>query len=165
MSYAIISLGGKQYRVREGERLLVDRLPHDEGKTFHPALLLVGGNGDADLRPKGVTVTARVVRHVLGEKVRIGKYRPKTGYRRHTGFRSRLSQIEIEAIGTKKAAAKPKTEATEKPKPKAAAAKAPAKRAAATKKESTTAEKKAPAEKKTTTRKKATPSKAKPSEA
>jgi large subunit ribosomal protein L21 len=126
MSYAIISLGGKQYRVREGERLLVDRLPQDEGKTFHPPLLLLGGDGDADLQPKGVTVTARVVKHVLGEKVRIGKYRPKTGYRRHTGYRSRLSQIEIEAIGAKKT--KPKAEAAEggsKPAEKKAAPRKP----------------------------------------
>src|SRR5437868_14588983 len=43
--YAIISLGGKQYRVREGERLLVDRLPYDGGKTFHPDVLLLGGGG------------------------------------------------------------------------------------------------------------------------
>ncbi len=101
MSYAIISVGGKQYRVREGERLLVDRLPHDEGTTFNPDLLLVGGDGDTDLAPQGVTVTARVVGHELGKKIRIGKYRPKKGYRRHTGHRSRLSRIEIESIAAK----------------------------------------------------------------
>ena len=43
MSYAIISLGGKQFRVQEGQRLLVDRLSTDEGKTFTPELLLLGG--------------------------------------------------------------------------------------------------------------------------
>lgn len=99
MSYAIISLGGKQYRVREGERLLVDRLPQAEGKTFTPQLLLLGGDGDTQLGPKDVTVTARVVRHVLGKKIRIAKMKPKTGYRRRGGHRSRLSQIEIESIG------------------------------------------------------------------
>src|SRR5207237_958726 len=62
--YAIISLGGKQYRVREGERLLVDRLPYEEGKTFHPPILFVGGDGDAEIAPKGVQVTARVAAHV-----------------------------------------------------------------------------------------------------
>src|SRR5918912_2222319 len=98
MSYAIISLGGKQYRVREGERLLVDRVKTDEGKTFQPAVLFVGGDGEANLAPQ-LAVTARVVGHVLGEKVRIGKYKPKSGYRRHTGYRSRLTQIEIESIG------------------------------------------------------------------
>ena len=98
MAYAIITLGGKQYRVREGERLLVDRLPTEEGKTFHPQVLMLGGDGTFELAPKA-QVTARVVGSQLGEKVRIGKYRAKTGYRRHTGFRAKLSQIEIESIG------------------------------------------------------------------
>jgi large subunit ribosomal protein L21 len=117
MTYAIIKLGGKQHRVREGERLLVDRVKDDEGSTLSLAPLLVGGNGDTQLTPDGVVVTARVVQHVLGEKIRIGKYRAKTGYRKHTGFRSHLSRIEIESIGGgKRAAAKP---AAEKPKPDA----------------------------------------------
>jgi large subunit ribosomal protein L21 len=115
MSYAIITVGGKQYRVQEGERLLVDRLSSDEGATFQPRVLLVGGNGATDLTPS-TTVTARVVGHVLGEKVRIGKYKKRTGYRRHTGYRSRLTQIEIESIGVagRKAAAPAKAEPAEK---------------------------------------------------
>jgi large subunit ribosomal protein L21 len=112
-SYAIIAVGGKQYVVHEGERLLVDRLGTDEGKTFHPELLFIGGDGKAQLNPSA-TVTARVVGHVLGAKVRIGKYRPKTGYRRHTGFRARLSQIEIESIGATRTA--PTKPAVEQPK-------------------------------------------------
>jgi large subunit ribosomal protein L21 len=119
MSYAIISLGGKQYRVREGERLLVDRLAVAEGKTFHPEVLMLGGDGTFELAPKSTQVTARVVGSPLGQKIRIGKYKPKSGYKRHTGFRAKLSQIEIESIGgkaaAKKAAAKPaKQEATDK---------------------------------------------------
>ena len=51
MSYAIITVGGKQYRVQEGERLLVDRLKTDEGTTFNPRVLLVGGDGTTDLSP------------------------------------------------------------------------------------------------------------------
>jgi large subunit ribosomal protein L21 len=118
-SYAIISLGGKQYRVQEGERLLVDRLRADEGATLEPRVLLVGGNGAPDLSPSA-TVTARVVGHELGEKIRIGKYRRRTGYKKHTGHRSKLTRIEIESIGAAKraakAAAKPKPEkAEEKP--------------------------------------------------
>jgi large subunit ribosomal protein L21 len=122
MSYAIISLGGKQYRVQEGDRLVVDRLGEPEGKTFHPKLLFLGGDGRAELGPKGTTVTAKVVGHVLGDKIRVGKYRKRTGYRRHTGHRSRLTEVEIESIGgkTARAAAKPKEE-----KPKAPAAKRP----------------------------------------
>ena len=45
MTYAIVKLGGKQYRVQEGEWLLVDRLALDENKTFHPEVLFVGGDG------------------------------------------------------------------------------------------------------------------------
>jgi large subunit ribosomal protein L21 len=118
-SYAIISLGGKQYRVTEGQRLTVDRLAFGEGKTFQPKVLLIGGDGAPDLSPTA-TVTARVVADVRGEKIRIGKYRPKNGYKKHTGFRASLSQIEIESIGAaKKSAAKKETAA---PKEKAAPA-------------------------------------------
>lgn len=101
MSYAIIKLGGKQYVVREGEKLLVDRLSVDENKTFQPEVIFEGGDGKAELSPKG-TVTAKVLAHVKGDKIRIGKYRRRTGYRRHTGFRSSLTQIQIESIGAKK---------------------------------------------------------------
>jgi large subunit ribosomal protein L21 len=112
MSYAIITVGGKQYRVHEGERLLVDRLKTDEGATFNPKVLLTGGNGKTELSPS-TTVTARVVSHELGEKIRIGKYRRRTGYRHHAGFRAGLTRIEIESIGaaSRQAAAKPKAEA------------------------------------------------------
>ena len=90
--YAIISLGGKQYRVQEGDRLLVDRLPNGEGKTFHPDVLFTGGGGKPNLSPR-VQVTAKVVGSPLGEKIRIGKYKKRTGYRRHTGFRAKLTEI------------------------------------------------------------------------
>jgi large subunit ribosomal protein L21 len=115
MSYAIISLGGKQYRVREGERLLVDRLAVEEGKTFHPDVLMLGGDGTFELAPKSAQVTARVVGSPLGQKIRIGKYKPKSGYKRHTGFRAKLSQIEIESIGASKAGAKKEPAATREP--------------------------------------------------
>jgi large subunit ribosomal protein L21 len=139
--YAIISLGGKQYRVQEGYRLLVDRLKQDEGKTFQPDILFLGGEGKADFSPKGTAVTARVVGHTLGQKIKIGKYRKRTGYRRHTGHRSRLSEIEIEAIGGKSStAAKPKAEEKKAEAPKRAKAttttKKPAAKKAPAKKES-----------------------------
>ena len=127
-SYAIISVGGKQYRVREGEKLLVDRLKTDEGKTFNPDVLFLGGDGDGTLSPR-TQVTAKVVGHVLGDKIRIGKRRPKSGYRKQTGFRAHLSQIEIQSIGgaakretaaapaaeKEQPAAKPKAEPTAAP--------------------------------------------------
>jgi large subunit ribosomal protein L21 len=101
--YAIIAVGGKQYRVREGEYLLVDRVPVEQGKTFHPDLLLLGGDGDPKLGDglKGQQVTAKVAEHVLGKKVIVGKHKRRTGYRRRNGHRSRLSKIEIQSIAQK----------------------------------------------------------------
>jgi large subunit ribosomal protein L21 len=121
--YAIISVGGKQYRVQEGERLLVDRVATDEGKVFHPSVLMLGGDGKTDLSPSGVTVSARVVAHVKGEKIRIGKYRQRTGYRRHTGFRASLSELAIEKIGGRSSSAT-KTAEPKAAEPKAAEPKA-----------------------------------------
>jgi large subunit ribosomal protein L21 len=125
-AYAVIAVGGKQYRVREGERLLVDRLAVDEGKTFHPDLLLLAGDDEPKLgdKLKGQQVTAKVSAHVLGKKVIVGKHKRRTGYRRRNGHRSRLSQIEIQTIGGKATRA------------------APAKKTATTAKKSTTTTKK-----------------------
>ena len=122
MGYAIISVGGKQYRVREGQRLLVDRVALDDGATFTPPVLLAGGDGAVAIAPSDVTVTVRVVDQQRGPKIRIGKYKQRTGYKRHTGFRAALTQIEIESIGGKKAraAAKPKTEVAPEAAPAAA---------------------------------------------
>jgi large subunit ribosomal protein L21 len=104
MTYAIITVGGKQHRVREGEWLLVDRLPYEEGATFSPDVLLIGGEGDPLLgdEVRGRQVTARVAAHVLGKKVIVGKHKRRTGYRRRNGFRARLTRIEIESIGVAK---------------------------------------------------------------
>lgn len=127
--YAIISLGGKQYVVHEGERFLVDRLDREEGKTFQPDILFLGGGKvGGELSPKSATVTAKVLGHLLGEKVRIGKYKPKSGYKRHNGYRSRLTQIEITTIGGKKSSstAAPKEAAPTAAAPKEAAPKAAA---------------------------------------
>ncbi len=125
MTYAIIKVAGKQYRVREGERLLVDRLHEDEGATFAPAVLLVGGAGAPELEPGDGVVTAKVLGDAKGPKIRIGKYKKRTGYRRHTGFRASLTQIQIESIGGKparassKAKSEPKAEAAAEPKAEA----------------------------------------------
>lgn len=129
MAYAVIAVGGKQYVVHEGERLLVDRLAQDEGAVFQPAVLLVD-TGTPNLKPGAGAVSARILKHTLGEKIRIVKYKPKKGYRRHTGFRAQLSQIQIEAIGagqatTRAAKAEPVTEPAAKPKAATEAAAAP----------------------------------------
>ena len=114
MDYAIIRLGGKQYRVREGETLVVDRVRADEGKTFQPDVLL--GDG---------VVTAKVIAHERGPKIVVGKYRRRTGYKRHTGFRAATSRIEI-SLGAQKRAAAKKPAATPKAAEVASAEAAPA---------------------------------------
>ena len=119
MDYAIIKLGGKQYRVREGEYIVVDRVKFDEGATFKPDVLL----GDS-----GVTVTAKVLEHGRGPKIRIGKYKKRTGYKRHNGFRAATSRVEFSLGGAKKSAAAKKTEsAAPKAAPKGEAPKAASK--------------------------------------
>jgi large subunit ribosomal protein L21 len=120
MAYAIVKLGGKQYRVQEGERITVDRLPHEENATFKPEVLFLGGDGEAELAPK-IEVTARIVGHGRGPKIRIGKYRPKSGFKKHTGFRAAVSEVVIESIGKKtasrtKSATKADAPAEDKPK-------------------------------------------------
>jgi large subunit ribosomal protein L21 len=129
MTYAIIRLAGKQYRVQEGDHILVDRLGQEEGKAFHPDVLLFTDNGKTEFAPKGVQVTAKVVSHTLGDKVRVGKYKRRTGYKKHTGHRSKLSEVEIQKVAKRAATRKPAAQAEEKP----AAEKAPAKKPAARK--------------------------------
>lgn len=93
--YAVIAVGGKQYRVSAGERLLVDRLAVDEGATFEPKVLAVGdANGIAD----GGSVTATVEEHLLGKKIVVFTYRAKKDSKKKRGHRSRLSRIHIETI-------------------------------------------------------------------
>ena len=124
MDYAIIRVGGKQHRVRDGETLVVDRVRADEGGSFEPDVLL-----GAD----GVKVSVKVLAHERGPKIRIGKYRKRTGYKRHNGFRAATSRVEFSLGGAKKTAAAKKTETAAAP--KAAAPKEAAPKAAAPKTE------------------------------
>jgi large subunit ribosomal protein L21 len=100
--YAIVKTGGKQYRVVQGETLLVERLPDAEGATVSVTPLLYV-DGDTVLDGDGlsaVSVTARIVSHERGPKLRIVKFKPKRGYKRRTGHRQELTRIEITSIGT-----------------------------------------------------------------
>src|SRR3954447_2110427 len=101
MDYAVIRVGGKQHKVRDGETLVVDRLRTDVGGTFEPDILL----GD------GTKVVVTVLAHERGPKIRIGKYRKRTGYKRHNGFRAATSRIEVTiGAGNKRSKAKAKPE-------------------------------------------------------
>ena len=98
--YAIVKTGGKQYRVEEGQTLLIERLPEPEGATVNLEPLLYRSDEavfDADALAK-VEVTATIVGHVRGKKLRVFKFKPKRGYKRRTGHRQELTRIEITEI-------------------------------------------------------------------
>jgi large subunit ribosomal protein L21 len=128
--YAIVKTGGKQYRVERGQYLLVERLPEEVGASVALQPLMYRSD-EAVFDSKGleqVTVTAKVLAHERGEKLRVVKFKPKRGYKRRTGHRQELTRIEITeiAMGAGKAAARkaakpaaataPSAEPTETPK-------------------------------------------------
>jgi large subunit ribosomal protein L21 len=98
--YAIVKTGGKQYRVKQGQSLLVERLPADDGASveLQPLLYVDGSDvldgGDLDR----VTVQARILAHERGPKLRIVKFKPKRGYKRRNGHRQELTRIEVTEI-------------------------------------------------------------------
>jgi large subunit ribosomal protein L21 len=102
MSYAVIKTGGKQYRVQEGQTLLVERLPDEPGATIDLTPLLLAGDGDPVLDAAKLAkspVQAEIVGHERGKKLRVFKYKPKRGYRRRTGHRQELTRLKITKIG------------------------------------------------------------------
>jgi large subunit ribosomal protein L21 len=112
--YAIVKVGGKQYRVEKGDSLLVDRMPDEEGATVRlkPLLLAPDGKDEpvfgSDALAK-VKVEATVAGHVRGPKIHVLKFKPKQGYKRRQGHRSELTRLEIadiELLGRKSPASK-----------------------------------------------------------
>jgi large subunit ribosomal protein L21 len=128
--YAIVKTGGKQYRVERGQTLLVERLAAEQGASvaLEPILYRSEDAVFDAASLKKVKVTAKIVAHERGEKLRVFKFKPKRGYKRRTGHRQELTRIEVTDISMGAAAkqAAPKSEA--KPAAaKPAATKAPAK--------------------------------------
>ena len=116
MSYAVVRVGGKQYRVEKGDSLVVDRMSADEGdKVALQPLLYADGDksvlSGADLEK--VKVEAVVTGHERGKKIHVLKFKPKRGYRRRSGHRSDLTRLEIKDIKllSRKPAAKKSEEA------------------------------------------------------
>jgi large subunit ribosomal protein L21 len=110
--YAIVKTGGKQYRVERGQTLLVERLAADEGSNVALEPILYRSD-DAVFDAAGlkkVKVTAKILAHERGEKLRVFKFKPKRGYKRRTGHRQELTRIEVTDISmgaASKSAAKP----------------------------------------------------------
>jgi large subunit ribosomal protein L21 len=98
--YAIVKTGGKQYRVERGQTLLVERLSGEEGASVALQPILYRSEEvviDRAALDK-VKVTAKVLAHERGEKLRVFKFKPKRGYRRRTGHRQELTRIEVTDI-------------------------------------------------------------------
>ena len=100
--YAVIETGGKQYRVRPGDHLLVEKLPGEAGdKVVFDRVLLVVDNGSVHIgRPivEGAQVEATIVRQTRGPKIIVFKYKPKKRYRRKKGHRQYYTEVEIDRI-------------------------------------------------------------------
>jgi large subunit ribosomal protein L21 len=98
--YAIVKTGGKQYRVERGQYLLVERLPEEVGASVALQPLMYRSD-EAVFDSQGlerVKVTAKILAHERGEKLRVVKFKPKRGYKRRNGHRQELTRIEIVEI-------------------------------------------------------------------
>jgi large subunit ribosomal protein L21 len=119
--YAVIKTGGKQHKVKEGDTLSVELLEGEPGDkvTFEP-LLVVDDSGATHVGKEaaGATVTATLAGEIKAKKVKVFKYKPKTGYKRTQGHRQQYTVLEVESIdfkAPKKAPAKKATPAEEAP--------------------------------------------------
>lgn len=101
MVYAIIETGGKQYRVREGQTIEVEKLPFEEGEEVElDKVLLVTGDEVKVGQPtiEGAKVLATVIEQGKGKKITVFKFRPKKRYRRKLGHRQPYTRLRIEKI-------------------------------------------------------------------
>lgn len=100
--YAVIATGGKQYRVKVGDRLQVERLHAEAGSDITiENVLLVGGDGSTRIGTPvvdGASVTAHIDEHARGEKIIVFKFKAKKRYRRRTGHRQELTRLTITGI-------------------------------------------------------------------
>ena len=134
--YAIVEIAGQQFKVEKDQQIYVHRLDAKQGsKVSFDKVLLLDNDGKVDIGLpviKGVSVTAKIMEHLKGDKVIVFKKKRRKGYRVKNGHRQYLTKIEIEKIGKSGPAKKEKEEVKEKKKP--AAKKKPAVKKSAEKK-------------------------------
>jgi large subunit ribosomal protein L21 len=100
VAYAVVRVGGQQYKVSAGDVIVVDRVAVAEGKSITLDALAVrtdSGKFDGEAA-KHAKVKAKVVEHLLGEKIKVFTYKPKSTFKKTKGHRSRLSKLTIESI-------------------------------------------------------------------
>lgn len=100
MKYAIVKIGGTQYRVAEGDETVVDKLAGKEKVEFSEVLLWVDDQKVEIGTPlvKGAKIKATVLEQFKGKKIRVATYKAKSRYRRLKGFRPQLTRIRIDRI-------------------------------------------------------------------
>ena len=134
--YAIVEIAGQQFKVEKDQQIYVHRLDAKQGsKVSFDKVLLLDNGGKVDIGLpviKGVSVTAKIMEHLKGDKVIVFKKKRRKGYKVKNGHRQYLTKIEIEKIGKSGPAKKEKEEVKEKKKP--AAKKKPAVKKSAEKK-------------------------------
>lgn len=101
--FAVIQTGGKQYKVREGEIVTVEKLDLEDGKTVNFEVLLVSDDEGKDVKVgdpilKGAKVTGKVQETGKGDKVSVIKFKSKSRYRRNVGHRQPYTKVTIESI-------------------------------------------------------------------
>lgn len=103
--YAVIKTGGKQYKVAQGDKLRVEKLPGSVGEaiTFGDVLMIGGGEGDASVklgRPllSGAKVEAKIVTQDRGKKIIVFKFKRRKNFRRKNGHRQPFTALEITGI-------------------------------------------------------------------
>jgi large subunit ribosomal protein L21 len=105
MNYAIISNGGKQYKVSEGTVLELDRINTEPGKELILDKVLMTVDGDTiNLGTPylaNATVTAEVLDNTQGEKIRVSQFKAKARHRRTIGFRAQLTKVKVTGLGKK----------------------------------------------------------------
>lgn len=103
--YAVVSIQGKQYQIKNGDKITVDRLSDTpQGQSIQTTEVLLRRTGDqVQVGSPFITdakVSLQVVSHVKGKKIDIRKYKAKSRYRRHIGFRPYQSVLEVTSLGT-----------------------------------------------------------------
>jgi large subunit ribosomal protein L21 len=91
--FAVVKSGGKQYRVEEGQELVVDRLDGEVGDTLELPVGFSVDEGGFDLGEKKASV--EILDHLRGDKFHVYKYKPKKDYRKKTGHRQELTRVRV----------------------------------------------------------------------
>lgn len=91
--FAVLKIGGKQYRAGENGELIVDRLPGEVGDDLELPVAFVADGDDFDLGAR--TARVEILEHLKGEKIHIYKYKPKKNHRKKTGHRQARTRIRV----------------------------------------------------------------------